>query len=173
MPVGMSLGQTGGLVLASAAIASLAIEGGWRGTRDPRPFLFGLVTAAFISAYTIIDGLGVRRSGSALGFIAWLFAVDGIPLTVYALVARPGRIVAYVRAHWKPGLVGGLMCALAYGLVIRALRLGAMATISARRETSVIFAAAIGWLALGEPFGRRRIAAAAVAAGIVLMSLPG
>ena len=47
-----------------------------------------------------------------------------------------------------------------------------MAAISALRETSVIFAALIGALMLGERFGRLRIfAAVLVAAGIAMMNL--
>jgi drug/metabolite transporter (DMT)-like permease len=47
-----------------------------------------------------------------------------------------------------------------------------MAYVSALRETSVIFAAIIGATLLREPFGTRRVVAAAlVAAGIVAMHL--
>ena len=128
----------------------------------------------FIGAYTVTDALGVRVSGSPLGFIAWLFLISGLPLLAYARVARPGALGPYARAHWKPALAGGLMCALAYGLVIWALSLGAMASVSALRETSVVFAVLIGWILLGEPFGRRRIGAAMpVGLGIAIMQLAG
>jgi drug/metabolite transporter (DMT)-like permease len=47
-----------------------------------------------------------------------------------------------------------------------------MAYVSALRETGVIFAALIGTLLLGEPFGRRRVGAAAVvAAGAFILSI--
>jgi drug/metabolite transporter (DMT)-like permease len=60
----------------------------------------------------------------------------------------------------------------AYALVIWAMSLGAMASVSALRETSVIFAAFIGAAVLKEPVGARRIAAAIlVALGIVLMRI--
>ena len=49
-----------------------------------------------------------------------------------------------------------------------------MAHVSALRETSVILAALIGTLLLHEPFGPRRIVAAAlVAAGNALLHLAG
>ena len=163
-----------GLLLVSAAIGSFAFERGLAGLKDPRPFLFGLATAAFVSSYTITDGLGVRASGSTFGFIAWLYVIDGLPLMLYALAARQGRIVPYLRAHGARDFLGGLMCATAYGIVIWALNFGAMAFVSALRETSVIFAVLIGSIMLGEPFGRRRLAAAAlVAAGIAVMHLAG
>ena len=44
------------------------------------------------------------------------------------------------------------------------------AKVSALRETSVVFAAIMGPLFLGEGFGRRRVAAAlALAGGLILM----
>ncbi len=95
-------------------------------------------------------------------------------LLACARIVRPGALGPYARIHWKPALAGGLMCALAYGLVIWALTLGAMAYVSALRETSVIFAVLIGWILLGEPFGRRRIVAAIlVGFGIAIMHLAG
>ena len=161
-----------GLLLASLAIASFALHGGRAGLRDPRPVGFAVLTAVFIGSYTVTDGLGVRASGSALGFIAWLFFLSGLPLLGYAAVARRGRIAIHVRDHWKAGLAGGVMAGTAYALVIWALTQGAMAFVSALRETSVVFAVLIGSRVLGEPFGGRRIAAAvAVACGIAVMHL--
>jgi drug/metabolite transporter (DMT)-like permease len=52
------------------------------------------------------------------------------------------------------------------------MSLGAMASVSALRETSVIFAAFIGAFVLKERVGALRIAAAVlVASGIVLMGI--
>jgi drug/metabolite transporter (DMT)-like permease len=62
------------------------------------------------------------------------------------------------------------MATLAYAIVLWALSQGGMAQVSALRETSVIIAAAIGTRLLREPFGARRVlAAAVVAAGVVLL----
>ena len=58
-------------------------------------------------------------------------------------------------------------------LPIYALVLGPMAHVAALRETSVLFGALMGTLLLGEPFGRRRvIAAAVIVAGLALMNGP-
>ena len=60
----------------------------------------------------------------------------------------------------------------AYGLVLWAQTRGALAAVAALRETSVVIAAAIGALLLGERFGRLRVLAAAlVAVGISLLNL--
>jgi drug/metabolite transporter (DMT)-like permease len=50
---------------------------------------------------------------------------------------------------------------------------GPMAHVAALRETSVLFGALMGAFILGEPFGRRRILAAAViVGGLVFMNGP-
>ena len=163
-----------GLLLASLAIASFAFERGLATPRQTKPLVFGLVTAVFISSYTVTDALGVRLSGSPLGFIAWLFLISGVPLVGYALIVRPGALGPYARTHWKAVLLGGTICALGYALVIWALSFGPMAYVSALRETSVVFAVLIGWIVLGEPLGGRRVAASVlVVAGIAIMNLVG
>jgi drug/metabolite transporter (DMT)-like permease len=70
-------------------------------------------------------------------------------------------------------VIGGLIANTGYGIAIYALVLGPMAHVAALRETSVLFGALMGTLLLGEPFGRRRVAAAAVIViGLVLMNGP-
>ncbi len=71
-------------------------------------------------------------------------------------------------------ITGGVASSAAYGLVIFAMSLGAMAVVSLLRETSVIFAAIIGAIFLREPFGPARIRVASlVAVGIILMRVIG
>lgn len=50
--------------------------------------------------------------------------------------------------RWRPGLiaaaVGGLISLLAYGIIIYAMASAPLGAVSALRETSVLFAAALG-----------------------------
>jgi drug/metabolite transporter (DMT)-like permease len=159
-----------GVTLVSLGTASLAFERGLPRGDHGRSVLFALFTAVTITAYTVIDGLGVRRAGTSLGYIAWLFAIDGLPLLAAAALWRRGAFLGALRRSWHIGLIGGVLSLAAYGIAIWAMSLGAMAQVAALRETGVIFAAIIGALFLREPFGRRRILAAViVAAGIVLL----
>ncbi|MFL6638011.1 MAG: EamA family transporter, partial [Paraburkholderia graminis] len=69
-------------------------------------------------------------------------------------------------------LVGGLVSVAAYGIVIWAMQSGAMGTVSALRETSVVFAVLIGRVFLGETVnGKRWLACVVVAAGAVCLGL--
>ena len=131
---------------------------------------FAILTGCTIGLYSIVDGMGVRASGTAEGYIIWLFAIEGLPFLGFALWARRGRIRAAFAPHLAVGAGAGAISALAYGIVIWAMSVAPMAQVVALRETSVIMAAALGALFLKEPFGRRRVAAAAVVvAGAVLL----
>lgn len=159
-----------GVVLACAGVTSLAFDAGtpWRG--DRRPLAYAAGTAAFIAAYTFADGMGVRRAGHALGYIVWLMILDGLPIGCFTVWLRRRRLVAVLARNWRSGCTSGVLQFAAYALVIWAMSLGAMASVSALRETSVIFAAFIGAIVLKERVGTLRIAAAMlVTIGIVLM----
>lgn len=144
------------------------------GAREAKAIAFALLTGATIASYSLIDGLGVRESGSALSYILWLFALEAIPLTAFAVWRRRGRVVEAFRPHLKAGTIGSLLSGLAYGIVIWAMSVAPMAHVVALRETSVLIAALIGTRLLSEPFGRRRIAAAGVvAAGAILLETGG
>lgn len=158
-----------GVALASCGIMSLAFDAETPWHVDRRPVLFALGTSVFIAAYTVVDGIGVRYSGNALAYIGWLFLVDSWLLIGVALARRRGRVMSFVRKQWLVGLGGGIASVVAYGLVIYAMNSGAMAIVSALRETSVIFAALIGTFLLGEGVRRGRILAAMVVAiGVAL-----
>ncbi len=142
--------------------------------REAKAVGFALLTGATIASYSLADGLGVRESGNALSYILWLFALEAVPLTAFTLWRRRGRVVAAFKPHLKAGTIGSLLSGLAYGIVIWAMSVAPMAHVVALRETSVVIAAIIGTRLLREPFGRKRIAAAAVvAAGAVLLETGG
>ena len=161
-----------GVVLACAGIISLAFESGppWRG--DARPVIYAVGTAVFIAAYTLMDGMGVRRAGDPFSYIVWLMLLDGIPIIAFTAFVRRHQLIASIGGNWRAGCTSGVLQFGAYALIIWAMSLGAMASVSALRETSVIFAAIIGVVVLKQRVGALRIAAAIlVALGIVLMRI--
>lgn len=164
-----ALRQLAAIAIMVAGIVSLAFSGN-RPLRDNRhSVLFALGTAVFIAAYTVADGMGARRAGLAHSYVVWLFVLNAVPMLLVALAARRRALVATVRAGWRAGLVGGAMSLAAYWLVIWALTLGLMGPVAALRETSVLFAALIGTLLLGEAGARRRILAAGLVSGGLLL----
>ncbi len=73
---------------------------------------------------------------------------------------------------WGRGLIGGLAAFIGYAIVVWAMTRAPIASVAALRETSVVFAAIIGVVALGEPFhAQRAIAALVILAGIILLRI--
>ncbi|MBB5120068.1 membrane protein [Streptomyces eurocidicus] len=164
--------QLAGVAVASAGLVGLALWGiRGSGARPHWPAITAaLGTGLAIASYTVVDGLGVRASGSALGYIAWLMVLEGLAIPAYALATRRGRILAELRPHAARGLLGGLLSVFAYGLVLWAQTRAALAPIAALRESSIIVGAAIGAVVMKERFGAPRIAAAGLmVVGIGLM----
>ena len=90
------------------------------------------------------------------------------------MIRRRRELGRTIAAKWRFGVVAGFLSILSYGSAVYAFSLMETARVSALRETSVVFAALMGTLFLGEGFGRRRIAAALVlAAGLVAMQFGG
>lgn len=165
-PVGIAA-----VALTSFGIMMLAFENGVPRGDNRKPLLFALATGLMIATYTVVDGMGVRRAGEPLSYIFWLFALQGVPFFLWLLFWRRQRFVGYMRRNWRLVLAGGIATELAYGLVIFALSLGAMAPVSALRETSTILATILGAVVLKERFGKGRyVAACLVASGVVVLN---
>jgi len=160
----------GGIIAVSLGIMVLT-----RGVLTSGLPLFGLLSAlaaaVTIAAYSIVDGVGVRLSGSPIGYIGWLFVAE-ILVTGYVFSTRWHRLrAASARTIWL-GFLGGLVSGAAYALVLYAKTLAPLGLVSALRETSVIFAALIGVLWFGEgPRGNRLLAGAIVAGGVILITV--
>lgn len=170
----LGLWQALAIGVISVGLLSLAWSPDLAGRISKTALLWGLATSVLIACYTVVDGIGVREAGNALSYIVWLFTLEAFPIGIYLMMTRRQTFSTYVQENIARCLMGGIASSVAYGLVIYAMSLSAIALVSSLRETSVIFAAIIGSLFLGEPFGRRRIIASAfVAVGIVLIRWAG
>jgi len=159
-----------GIAVSCAGLTGVALWG-LRGSR-PNWAAIGaaLATGLTIAGYTVVDGLGVRASGSSLGYIAWLMAVEGVVIPAYAVTRWRGELLAVLRPFAGLGLLGAALSVLAYGLVLWAQTKAELAPIAALRESSIIVGAAIGAVFFKERFGAPRIAAAGLlVVGIGLM----
>ena len=171
--VGESLSalQTVGVLTVSAGLMVIAT-----GSRHQpkRALAFAALTGLVIAAYTVVDGVGVRRSGSVLGYATWLFVGMGA-LTALILVVvnrRTARRSRITGSLIRRGAVADVLSLVAYGLVLWAQTRGALAVVAALRETSVVFAAALGAFVFHERLPTRRIVGSVViAAGAAALAL--
>ncbi|MGW0598604.1 EamA family transporter [Streptomyces sp. NPDC002776] len=156
-----------GVVVSCAGLTGVALWG-LRGRRpDWAAIGAALATGLTIAAYTVVDGLGVRASGSSLGYIAWLMTVQGVVIPAYALHRWRGGTAAVLRPFAALGLLGAALSVAAYALVLWAQTRADLAPIAALRESSIIVGAAIGAVFFKERFGTPRI----VAAGLVVVGI--
>ena len=159
-----------GVGVICLGILAMAV-GARRGNRTG--VAYALANAVVIAGYTVIDGLGVRRSGAPAAYTLWIFLISGIPLAAWALRTRGRATLAeYVRGNWYFGLIGGAGTLASYGLALWAMTVAPIAVVAALRETSIVFGAVISGLILKEPVGLARFAAACtIALGAAVLRL--
>ena len=105
---------------------------------------WALATGAAIAVYTVVDGLGVRRSHDTLRYAVALFVLQST-LWLIAVVIRRGWRWTDNRADYQPSAVlAGPMSLIAYTIVLYAQTRAPLGIVSALRETGVVWAAAIG-----------------------------
>ncbi|SCK10314.1 DMT family transporter [Streptomyces sp. WMMB 322] len=132
-----------------------------------------VATGLAIASYTVVDGAGVRASGSALGYVAWLMMLQSLVIPAYAAASRRGLLLAQLRPLAWRGITAGVLSLAAYGLVLWAQTRAPLAPVAALRESSIIAGAAIGALFFKERFGAPRVAASALMVGGIALMLHG
>jgi drug/metabolite transporter (DMT)-like permease len=148
----------GVLAVAAGVVLVRGLRGG-----DRLGVVLGLVIAAQIAAYTLVDSEGIQHANPVPYLLLAL-----VPTAVgAALVCGRERLEAEWGARTVLAGCGGF---LAYVLVLAALRLAPAAPVAAVRETSVLFAVVLAAPFLGERVTRSRLLGAVlVVAGVVAL----
>ena len=163
--------QLAGVAVVAGGVASMVCLGGPGAARqDRRAVLLAVCTGLLIAAYSLSDGLGVRRSADPFGYAGLLFVVESSAMVAGLAAWRRGLLPARPTRSWVLGLAAGVLSVGAYSGVLWAQTRLALGLVSALRETSVVVAALLGTVVLHEGSGRRRLlAAAVVCAGVALL----
>jgi len=156
------LALSGGILM----LAAVNLRGATAGRDELRAglgvaFLGGLSVAV----YTTYDAYGIRATPDPFTFLAWFFLITSVdfPLVAawrYARMADPPALGPLLRR----GVAGGLVAFVSFGAVMLATRLDKVGQAAVLRETSVVFAALIGWAFLHERVGPLRAALVALIA---------
>ncbi|MGI9405747.1 MAG: EamA family transporter, partial [Hyphomicrobiaceae bacterium] len=129
-----------------------------------------LATGCFIAGYSLVDGLGARIAGTAVGFYAWLTILNAVVFVALMRFIQPGLLQRVPGEGGRLMLIGGGASFLAYALVIWAFTQAPIALVTALRETSILFALAIGVVFLKERLAVGKVVALTIAtAGVVLL----
>jgi drug/metabolite transporter (DMT)-like permease len=147
-----------GVALVSAGVLVMAFDS-LRVTRaGGSTVATALINACFIAAYTVTDGIGVRKSGAPIAYTLWIFVLHALPLLIWALFTARQKLAVQFRTRWRAGTFGGLATVASYGSALWAMSQNVpVAAVAALRETSILFAAAISFFLFKEALGRFRI----------------
>lgn len=164
-----------GVALLSGAIIGLAVVNIRSARIAPETLRtalsFALITGAAVAVYTVYDAYGIRRTPDPFTFLAWFFVVEAVlfPLVVRRRIAKAvatGEIGALLRR----GFLGALVALISFGGIMLATRLDKVGEAAAVRELSIVFAAILGVLFLGERLNAARlILIALIAAGAMIV----
>lgn len=133
-----------------AGIMSLALVRRNDGLRNGRAAALAAITGVFIASYSLVDGLGAREAGTALGFYGGLSTVNAVIFAAMMRVVQPGLVRRVVCRNWRLALGAGGASFSAYAIVTWAFTVAPIPLVAALRETSIIFALLLGVFVLKE-----------------------
>jgi drug/metabolite transporter (DMT)-like permease len=160
-PAGTTLA---GIAAISAGIACLTLERG-AGRLSPAALVAAMAVGLSVAAYSVLDAYGVRLNGDWLGFTAWLVVCDSGAFLAYTFATRGRAPLAQWRNAAGRTLASGVLGITSFCVLMWALGRAPAGAVVALRETSIIFAAAIGAAFLKERMSWNRAVAAAVVIG--------
>jgi drug/metabolite transporter (DMT)-like permease len=167
----VSRAQYAGIAVLGAGILLMA-RGVFRRGEDRALLPFALGSACATATYTMIDGLGARIAGDAAAYVAWVFVADGLIFTTGILAWKGISVLPRDGRAWRLGVCASAASYGAYAVSIWAMTIAPIAVVASLRETSILFAVLIGWLAFGERMTRdKAIAASTIFAGVLLTRL--
>lgn len=160
-------GGAAGIFLISFGVLGMAL-----GSRreQAQGIATAVANALVIAAYTLVDGLGARKSGAPLAYTLWVFLLTGLPLAVWLVAKGRSALTGFDRSTlWRP-LLGGAATLVSYALILWAMTLASIPVVAALRETAILFGAAISVFILKENSQPIRAAAAClIAAGAAVI----
>lgn len=171
-------GQWAGLLLLSGAIISLAginlqekgLDGKLKAALLPS-IILAIGAGIAVALYTTVDAYGIRITADPFTFLAWFFFLGGFGFPVIAygrwrqMEPKPPVQPLIVR-----GFTGASIAFFSFATLMLATRIGRVSEAAALRETSIIFATAIGVVFFREKLSRLKLAAIAlIAIGAVLV----
>ena len=150
--------QIAAVVVIALGIMSMSLVRRADGQANRKAALLALATGGFIAAYSLVDGLGARRAGTALGFYGWAAIGNAVLFALFTAVRSPGTLRRVPSSGLRHLLIGGGASYAAYALVVWSFTQAPIALVTALRETSIVFALLFGVFVLGERMNLLKVA---------------
>ena len=179
---GLEWAQWGGLLLLSGAIFSFALVNirSRRLTAEEKAgvrlaVMTAILTGFAIAAYTVVDAFGIRLAANPFTFLAWFFVMGGFgfPLIAYRRWRRT-EVKPPLNELAVRGVFGALIAYLSFGSIMLATTLDKVGEAAALRETSIIFATALGVMFFKEKVSAAQLTLILlIAAGAMIAEFAG
>jgi drug/metabolite transporter (DMT)-like permease len=153
----LGLAVSSGVGTICAGVLTMALAHRRRGG-DWRPVTLALANAVVIAAYTMVDGIGARRSARPSAYIVVIFLSASLMFVPWIAAPHRRQVADALRQRWPSGLAGGACVILSYGFALWAMTRAPIAPVAALRETSILFGLVLARLALHERMGLARLA---------------
>lgn len=168
--VALSTTELVAILMIAAGVLSLSLVRQSDGLRNSQAAALAFATGCFIAGYSLVDGLGARQAGTALGFYAWLSLINAVVFACVMTIGKPGLIKRIPIEGIPSLLIGGTASFTAYALVIWAFTQAPIALVTALRETSIIFALLIGVFLFKEKLDLAKVASTVITlSGAILL----
>ena len=174
---GLALLSGGIYGLALANLRAIGVADLAAAARLRAAILTALLTGLLIAAYTTWDAWAIRLAENPFTFLAWFFFLGGFGTPLIAAI-RWRRL----RPEDRPpigdlaarGVFGAVIALFSFGAMFLATRLDKVGEVAALRETSIVFATAIGVLFFREKIDPLRLGLIGlIAFGAVLIEFGG
>lgn len=164
----LTLHEFAGIAILGCGILLMA-QGIFSNGENRKMLPFALGSACATATYTMLDGTGARVAGDAIAYVAWVFVADGTFFATGMLLYKGLDILPRNGRAWGTGMLAAAASYGAYGVPVWAMTRAPIAVVAAVRETSILFAVMIGWLAFSEKMTRgKALAAFVIVSGVVL-----
>lgn len=180
--LGERISLTGVAGIAGVVLGVFLVAGGpglWRKKHDPvqrervkKGIRYGVLTGAFIAAYTVADSYAVKFLAMSPILLDYFGNFVRVGLLLPAALYDRATTVRMWRAQWKYALLVAAISPVSYVLVLYAVQQAPISHVAPAREVSMLFAALIGGHLLREGDRLLRLLGAAfIAAGVVALAL--
>lgn len=180
--LGERIGWVGLAGILGVVLGVFLVAGGpglWRSAHDParrervhKGIRYGVLTGAFISAYTVTDSYAVKFLAMSPILLDYFGNFVRVALLAPAVVRDRAATRRLWREQWKYALLVATISPVSYVLVLYAVQQAPISTVAPAREVSMLFAALIGGHLLREGDRvLRLIGAVFIAAGVVALAI--
>ncbi len=158
-----------GVLCVSAGIALIGWEAARRSrTMTPRGLGFAGLAAAITATAALCDFKGARVAADPFAYAPMIAIGNAAAMALFQV--RQQSLPRLLAQHWQIALFGPLISTASYLLAIWSLMRAPVAQVASLRETSMLFAVAIGALLLRERVGPWRWTAVGVVfTGVLLL----